>query len=167
MPPRPNTQVDTDAQGRPLGRCAPCAPFHGRRSHARYMAWALCNRVVGGFVQEPGVGAKARCHPARRGAFCAVGARVRWLALVSSPATAGQLRYGCVVVSSVAGPGAWQGLGHAAFLGHAFHGQRRSRHARVVASNATASYNPQVDTDALRRPLAAPAPGASRRSHAR
>ncbi len=33
---RSNQQVDTDAQGRPLGRCAPCAPLHGRRSHARY-----------------------------------------------------------------------------------------------------------------------------------
>ncbi len=33
-----NQLVDTDAQGRPLRRFAPCAPVHGRRSHARYTA---------------------------------------------------------------------------------------------------------------------------------
>jgi hypothetical protein len=30
-----NMAIDTDAQGRPLGRCALCAPIHGRRSFLR------------------------------------------------------------------------------------------------------------------------------------
>jgi hypothetical protein len=30
-----NKLVNTDAQGRPLGRSAPCAPFLGRRSRLR------------------------------------------------------------------------------------------------------------------------------------
>jgi hypothetical protein len=32
---RHNKLVNTDAQGRPLGRYAPCAPLRGRRLHAR------------------------------------------------------------------------------------------------------------------------------------
>jgi hypothetical protein len=35
---RSNKLVNTDAQGRPLGRLAPCAPHRGRGLHARYAA---------------------------------------------------------------------------------------------------------------------------------
>ena len=161
---RYNKLVDTDAQGRPA---AARRPSHGRRSHARYMAWAQFMVVVRGFVQERCFGGGARLHPARRGAFQIVGARVRWLARVTSSTTAGQPRHGCADGRSVPGEGAWLVQGHAASGEHAFHGQHRPQCTKVTASNATASHNKLVDTDAQGRPAAARRPTHGRRSHAR
>ena len=161
---RYNKLVDTDAQGRPLPSVAPVL---GRRSHARYVAWARCIGVVRGFGQGWCFGAGTRLRPARRGAFQIVGERVSWLARVTSRATAGQPRHGCVGGLSVPGQGPLLVRGHAASCGHALRGQQRPQRMKVVPSNTTAPHNTLVDTDAQGRPLPPVAPVLGRRSHAR
>src|SRR5688572_29784938 len=133
----PNKLVNTDAQGRPLGRYAPCAPLRGRGLHARYVAWVQCTEKE--LPQSPGrarqSAAVAGRHLARRGAFGTVGARVSWYARESSASPVWSLSNSCSLREATPPvPG------------------------MHLVGATTAAHNTPVNTDAQGRPLGRYAP---------